>query len=197
MIATPSYLTADEYLAFEQTSQTKHEYRNGQIYAMAGASNNHVTIAGNLFASLRFTLRDTGCRPYISDTKIHIPAKNTYYYPDVVVSCDSRESGLNHFLAYPCLVVEVLSDTTEAFDRGDKFADYRQLDSLTEYVLISQKQVAVDVFHRNEQDQWVLSAYNASHSFRLQSINVDIEVAELYEDVEFAEESSTPPDAGQ
>ena len=197
MIATPSYLTADEYLAFEQTSQTKHEYRNGQIYAMAGASNTHVTIAGNLFASLRFNLRGTGCRPYISDTKVYIPVKNTYYYPDVVVSCDSRESGFNNFLTYPCLVVEVLSDTTEAFDRGDKFADYRQLDSLTEYVLISQKRMAVDIFHRNEQDQWVLSAYNASHSFRLQSINVDIEVAELYEDVEFAEGSSTPSDAGQ
>ncbi|MEM9215740.1 MAG: Uma2 family endonuclease [Cyanobacteria bacterium P01_F01_bin.150] len=185
MIATSSYLSADEYLAFEQTSQQKHEYHNGQIYAMAGASNNHVIIAGNLFATLRFNLRGTGCRPYMADTKVHISAKSTYYYPDVVVSCDRRESGLNSFLSYPCLIVEVLSDTTEAFDRGDKFADYRNLNSLSEYVLISQKRIAIDIFHRNQQGQWVLSTYSGNQTFQLQSINVEIEVAELYEDVEF------------
>ena len=192
MTGTLSYLTVDEYLAFEQTSQTKHEYRNGQIYAMAGATNNHVTIAVNLLTSLRFNLRGKGCRPYMSDTKVHIPTKNTYYYPDVVVSCDSRESGLNTFLAYPCLVVEVLSDTTEAFDRGDKFADYRQLDSLTEYVLISQKRIAIDVFNRNEQGQWVLSTYEPNQPLQLQSINVEIEISELYEDVELTEIPESP-----
>ena len=186
MIASSSPLSADEYLSFEHTSQGKHEYRNGQIYAMAGASNNHVIIAGNLFASLRFKLRGTGCRPYMADTKVYISTKNTYYYPDVVVSCDSRESGFNTFLSYPCLIAEVLSDTTEAFDRGDKFADYRHLSSLTEYILISQKRIAIDVFHRNQHGQWVLSTYNANQTFQLRSINVDIEVAELYEDVEFA-----------
>lgn len=185
MIASPSHLTADEYLAFERDSAIKHEYRSGQVYAMAGASNNHVIIAGNLFATLRVSLRGQECRPYISDTKVHIAAKNTYYYPDIVVSCDLRESGLQDFLKFPCLIVEVLSDTTEAFDRGNKFADYRALESLKEYVLVSQKSVAVEVFCRNDLGQWVLSAYEVGDRVSLSSIDVSFDVAELYEDVEF------------
>ncbi|MBE9070704.1 Uma2 family endonuclease [Leptolyngbya cf. ectocarpi LEGE 11479] len=185
MIASPSHLTADEYLAFERASSVKHEYRSGQVYAMAGASNNHVIIAGNLFAMLRVGLRGQGCRPYISDTKVHIAAKNTYYYPDIVVSCDSRESGLQDFLAFPCLIVEVLSDTTEAFDRGSKFADYRALGSLKEYVLVDQKSISVEVFCRNSLGQWVLSAYEAGDRVSLSSVDVSFDVAELYEDVEF------------
>ena len=187
MIALPSALTPDEYLAFEADSQTKHEYCNGQVYGMAGASNNHVIIAGNLFAALRFGLRGTGCRPYMSDTKVHIPTQSAYYYPDVVVSCDARESGLKTFLSYPCLVVEVLSEKTEAFDRGDKFSDYRQLNSLQEYVLVSQKRMAVEIFQRNEQGQWVLGAYGVDERFQLLSVGTDLSVTELYEDVEFAD----------
>lgn len=185
MIASRDYLTVAEYLAVEKTSSVKHEYRNGQVYAMAGASNNHVIIAGNLFAILRVGLRGQGCRPYISDTKVHIETKNTYYYPDVSVSCDPQESGLQDFLASPCLIVEVLSDTTEAFDRGDKFRDYRALASLEEYVLVSQKLMAVEVFRRNDSGQWVLSTYEAGDSVNLQSVDISFDVTELYEDVEF------------
>ena len=185
MIASPNYLTVEEYLAFERTSSVKHEYRHGQVYAMAGASNNHVIIAGNLFAILRVGLRGQGCRPYISDTKVHIATKNTYYYPDVSVSCDPQESGLHDFLAYPCLIVEVLSDTTEAFDRGEKFRDYRALENLDEYVLVSQKQIAVEVFRRNDTGQWVLSTYEAGDRVSLESVDISFDVAELYEDVEF------------
>ena len=184
MVATPSYLTVEEYLAFEQASQVKHEFRNGQTYAMAGASNNHVIITGNLAAALRFGLRGTGCRPYASDTKVHIQEKSLFYYPDVVVSCDTRESKFKDFLSYPCVIVEVLSDTTEALDRGDKFAAYRSLDSLQEYVLVSQKRMAIDVLHRNEQGQWVLSSYGAGDVLTLRSVEFSVEVAELYEDVE-------------
>lgn len=185
MIASPNSLTFAEYLAFEKTSPVKHEYRNGQIYAMAGASNNHVIIAGNLFAILRVGLRGQGCRPYISDTKVHIRAKNTYYYPDIVVSCDPKESGLQNFLASPCLIVEVLSDTTEAFDRGDKFRDYRALESLDEYVLVSQKRIAVEVFRRNDSGEWVLSTHEVGDRVSLKSVGISFGVAELYEDVEF------------
>ncbi|MBT9313135.1 Uma2 family endonuclease [Leptothoe kymatousa] len=185
MIASPEYLTVTEYLAFERTSSLKHEYRSGQMYAMAGASNNHVIIAGNLFSILRVGLRGRGCRPYISDTKVRIEKTNSYYYPDIVVSCNPKESGLNDFLKSPCLVVEVLSDTTEAFDRGDKFRDYRALESLDEYVLVSQNIVAVEVFRRNASGQWVLSTYEVGDSIHLQSIDMTVDVAELYEDVEF------------
>lgn len=192
MIASPNFLTITEYLTFEKTSPVKHEYRNGQIYAMAGASNNHVIIAGNLFAILRVGLRGQGCRPYISDTKVHIEAKNTYYYPDIVVSCDPKESGLQDFLASPCLIVEVLSETTEAFDRGDKFRDYRALESVDEYVLVSQKRLTVEVFQRNDTGHWVLSTYETGDRVTLQSIDISFDMTELYEDVEFA----TIADAG-
>lgn len=185
MIASSDYLTANEYLALEKNSSVKHEYRNGRVYAMAGASNNHVIIAGNLFSILRVGLRGQGCRPYISDTKVRIESKNTYYYPDVVVSCDPRESGLQNFLVSPCLVVEVLSDTTEAFDRGDKFRDYRALASLDEYVLVSQHQMIVEVFRQNEPGQWVLSTYEAGDRIKLNSVDIGFDVAEIYEDVEF------------
>lgn len=190
MIASPDYLTVAEYLSFEKTSSVKHEYRNSQVYAMAGASNNHVIIAGNLFAILRVGLRGQGCRPYISDTKVRIEAKNTYYYPDIVVSCDPQESGRRDFLMSPCLVVEVLSDTTEAFDRGDKFRDYRALESLDEYVLVSQKQIAVEVFRRNASGQWVLSTYESGDRVNLQCVDIAFEVTELYEDVEFEPRTS-------
>ncbi|WP_431193322.1 Uma2 family endonuclease [Trichocoleus desertorum] len=132
-----SYVSPEAYLVGEDNSPVKHEYRGGQIYAMAGASNAHVLIAVNLATTLRTHLRGKGCLTFASDTKVHIQAINTYHYPDVIVTCDERDRSFSDFVRYPCLLVEVLSDTTEAFDRGDKFADYRQLESLQEYVLVS------------------------------------------------------------
>jgi Uma2 family endonuclease len=185
MVASRQYLSPEAYLALERDSIIKHEYRNGQIYAMAGASNNHGAIVINLAAILRNRLRGTSCRPYAADTKARIEAKNTYYYPDLIVSCDPRESGFDDFLRYPCLIIEVLSDTTEAFDRGDKFADYRTLETLQEYVLISQTKIAVDIFRRNENGLWVLTPYEAEDNIQLISVEANFEIAELYEDVEF------------
>lgn len=136
MIATTdfSYISSEEYLQLEENSSVKHEYRQGLVYPMAGASNAHVLIARNLYVLLRNHLRGRGCLPYISDTKVNIQFLNTYYYPDVVVTCDQRDREFKNFLRYPCLIVEVLSETTEAFDRGDKFADYSNLESLQENV---------------------------------------------------------------
>jgi Uma2 family endonuclease len=131
MIANPnsSYILPEVYLKEEQDSLMKHEYRWGQVYAMAGASNAHVLIAVNLVAMLRNHVRGSGCRVYTADTKVHIASVESYYYPDVAVSCDQRDRAFKNFLRYPSLIVEVLSETTEAFDRGDKFEDYRQLNS--------------------------------------------------------------------
>lgn len=178
-------LTSKEYLQFEQDSIIKHEYRYGQTYAMAGASNNHVTIAVNLVALLRSHVRAKGCRVYTSDTKAHIEKLDIYYYPDVIVSCDQRDRAFPNFLRYPCVIVEVLSDSTEAFDRGDKFADYREMDSLLEYLLISQTRMRVDRFWRNAEDQWVLSSFSATDNLHLSSVGFSCSVAEIYEDVDF------------
>lgn len=184
MVASPQYLAAGDYLAFELESQNKHEYRHGQVYAMARVSNNHGTIALNLATLLRNDLRGSGCRPYIADTKVRIESCNSYYYPDVVVSCDPRERGTDSFLSYPCLITEVLSEATEAFDRGDKFADYRRLESLQDYVLISQNRIAVEVFHRDPAG-WMLKPYDEADELILPSVDFRCPVTALYEDVVF------------
>ncbi len=187
MIASPNsdYISPEEYLKAEKLSPIKHEYRNGEVYARAGASNNHVLIAGNLLALLRNHIRGSGCLAYISDTKIDIKTINTYYYSDLAVSCDQRDRQFNNFLRHPCLIIEVLSPTTEAFDRGDKFADYRQLESLREYVLISQNQMRIDCFRRNAEGNWVLYSYSNGDEIYLESIDFRCLVAAVYEDVSF------------
>ena len=179
-------LSPEEYLQLEEKSLIKHEYRQGDVYAMAGASNTHVLIAGNLYVLLRNHLRGRGCLPYISDTKVQIEAMNTYYYPDIAVTCDRRDREFKNFLRYPCLIVEVLSETTEAFDRGDKFADYRTLESLQEYVLISQNRIHVDCFRRNDHGQWVLYPYGEGDTIDLASIDFSCAIASLYEDIDFS-----------
>ncbi|NEP25785.1 MAG: Uma2 family endonuclease [Moorea sp. SIO3I6] len=126
----PNYISKEDYLSQEEDSAIKHEYSDGEIYAMAGASDAHVTIAGNLFALLRNHVRGTGCRVYMADMKAYIEAANSYYYPDVMVTCDARDRELTNYKKYPCLIVEVLSPKTEAFDRGNKFYNYQKLDTL-------------------------------------------------------------------
>ena len=192
MIANPSssYISSEDYLKGEQVSLIKHEYRRGEVYAMAGASNAHVLIALNIASALRNHLRGSGCLTYIADTKAHIESINTYYYPDVMVSCDQRDRAFDNFLRYPCLIVEVLSSTTEAFDRGDKFADYRQINSLQEYVLVSQTRMSVECFRRNLEGQWVLYPYGEADEIHLKSVNFRSRVVDLYEDVPFASSQS-------
>jgi Uma2 family endonuclease len=106
---SPNYISPEEYLEGEELSQIKHEYINGQIYAMAGASDAHVTIAGNLFALLRNHVRGSGCRVYMADMKAYIETANIFYYPDVMVTCDGRDRAFPNYKKYPCLIVEVLS----------------------------------------------------------------------------------------
>lgn len=190
MIASPQQfcLTADEYLHLEDRSDTKHEYIDGQVYAMAGASDAHVTIAGNLFALLRSHVRGSSCRVYIADMKARIESLNRFYYPDVMVTCDSRDIETSTYKRFPSLIVEVLSDSTEASDRGDKFVDYQELETLREYVLINTKRQRVECFRRNEQGLWVLQFYTPQvASFRLDSIGFEATLAALYEDVTFSE----------
>lgn len=200
MIASPRpYFTPDQYLHLEETGNIKHEYIDGQVYAMAGASDAHVTIAGNLFTLLRNHVRGSSYRVYISDMKVGIEALNRFYYPDIMVSCDDRDRTTLTYKRFPTLVIEVLS-STEAFDRGDKFAesfgcgsaspkpfqevDYQQVESLREYVLISTKRKRVDCLRRNEQGLWVFQTYNLNcSSFRLDSVGCDIQLELLYEDV--------------
>lgn len=190
--AQPPHLTPDDYLQLEARSPVKHEYINGQIVAMAGASDAHVTIALNVAALLRSHLRGTGCRVYISDMKVRLDACNCFYYPDVFVTCNPRDQETSIYKRFPCLIVEVLSDSTEAFDRGDKFIHYQTLDSLQEYVLINTRQQRVETFRRNSSGLWVLQPYTADQpTLQLTSIDWSGTLADLYEEVTL--ETQSPP----
>ena len=153
---------------------------------MAGALDPHVTVAGNLFALLRNHVRGSGCRVYISDMKARIESLNRFYYPDVMVTCDQRDQETSGYKRFPCLIVEVLSNSTEAFDRGDKFVDYQNIETLQEYVLINTKRQRLECFRRHHAGLWVLQFYTAEQKFFvLDSINFEATIADLYEDVTF------------
>ena len=187
MIATPqsSNVTPEEYLQLESTSDIKHEYIDGDVYAMAGATDIHVTIALNIAVLLRGHLRGSGCRVYISDMKVRIESKNRFYYPDVLVTCEDRDRENSTFKKFPSLIIEVLSDSTEAFDRGDKFADYQSL-PIQEYVLINTKKARIECFRRTKDDLWLLQFYELKDSqFQLTSINFQGKISSVYEEVEF------------
>ncbi|MFZ4641683.1 MAG: Uma2 family endonuclease [Nodosilinea sp.] len=195
MIALPqSSLSPEAYLQLEQQSQTKHEYINGAVYAMAGASDAHVTIAGNLFARLLSHLRGSGCRVYIADMKVRILDRNCFYYPDVMVTCNLQDQTTPTYKQFPKLIVEVLSGSTEAFDRGDKFADYQTLESLEEYVLINTRHQRIECFRRDSGGRWLLQTYTqATPRFELQSVDFADSLAAIYEDVIL---EPTPPGEG-
>ncbi len=125
-------LSFEDYLAWEAGQPEKHEFVRGETFAMAGARRVHVTVSGNLFAAFKGHLRGTPCRTYMADMKLRVEEADSAFYPDVMVSCDPRDHAADLYLSHPVLLVEVLSDNTAAFDRGDKFAHYRKLPSLQE-----------------------------------------------------------------
>ena len=179
-----TYISPEDYLEGERLSPIKHEYIRGLVYAMAGASKAHGIIALNVATRLRNHLRGKGCTTYIADIKVRMEAANVYYYPDVTVTCDPRDSASlgEDFLRYPRLVIEVLSPTTAAFDRGDKFADYRTLETLEEYVLINQERMTVDCFRRNGEGLWVLYPYSPGDEIFLATVDFRCPIEMLYED---------------
>jgi Uma2 family endonuclease len=178
------YFTPDEYLSIERISPIKHEYLQGQIVAMAGASKAHVIITGNLSALIVNHLRGTSCISYATDMKIRLPTLNIFYYPDLAVTCDDRDLISNEdFILHPKLIVEVLSNLTEAFDRGDKFADYKTIATVEEYVLIHQSQILVERFQRKSSNLWVPEIYRLGDTIEFDSINFRCSIAALYENI--------------
>ncbi|GCL47059.1 Uma2 family endonuclease [Microcystis aeruginosa] len=184
MIALSNYnnLTPEEYLQFEETSLIKHEYIDGQVYAMAGTTDTHNIIGLNFTFIIRNHLRGSDCRVYFADLKVRLEKRNHFYYPDIIVTCDDRDRETATYKRFPKLIVEVLSDSTEAFDRGDKFNNYQTLESLEEYVLVNSKHQRVETFRRGEQGLWILQTYQ-QESFSLHSINLTASFRDLYGDV--------------
>lgn len=187
MIAQPdrAYLTPEDYLAGEQNATIKHEYHDGEVYAMAGASESHNLITGNLYSQLRSHLRGSPCQIFFADIKVQIESQNRFYYPDLLVTCDLRDRETRYYKKHPKLVIEILSDSTEAFDRGDKFQHYRHLESLEEYVLVSQTHPSVDVFRRTGDRTWRFQSYGADETVCFASLEFECAIATIYEDVTF------------
>ena len=178
------YISPEEYLEGERVSPIKHEYRRGHVYAMTGAKKPHIIIASNLIRLLGTHLLNTQCLVLSSDIKVRLEEANCYYYPDVAVTCDERDtSTTDDFILYPSLVVEVLSPSTAAFDRGDKFADYQTSRSLQEYVLITQSEIKIECFRVNAEGNWVSQTYRQGDELELMSIDFRCPSAQVYHKV--------------
>lgn len=151
-------MTYSDYLAFEAASTTKHEYVDGEVFAMAGGTITHGALAMAVGTALSNALRDRACRVLSSDVRVRVKASGMASYPDVTVVCQQLEvdSDDPHGVLNPRLIVEVLSDSTEAYDRGAKAAHYRRIPSLREYVLVSQREALIEVYRRNERGNWEL-----------------------------------------
>lgn len=192
--ATSAGLTEAEYLAGERQSQVKHEYWDGEVFAMAGASFVHNQIVGNLTWALGNLVRNLHCSVLPSDIKVRIPSRKAYVYPDVSIVCGQPEFVDEHtdVITNPRVVAEVLSESTERFDRGEKFVGYRSLPSLIDYVLVSQDQVRVEHYTRGPDGTWVLRELGPGMQLRLASIEGEIAVDDVYRRVTLPERLALP-----
>jgi len=176
--------TANDYLEWEASQEQKHEFFNGEVFAMGGARQEHVVVSGNLFASLKQHLRNAPCRAYISDMKLRVEHLDAFYYPDVMVSCDKSDHKADQFLSNPSIIIEVLSDSTEAYDRGAKFAAYRKIENLKEYFLIDITARRVECFRRTSDNKWLLQIYENGQSCEFNSLEFLVDLADIFEDIE-------------
>lgn len=175
-------MTLDEYLALERAGDVRYEYLDGEAFAMAGGTPQHAAIAGNILRHLGNVLRDRPCQVFTSDAKVAIDATGLYTYPDVTVVCGPLATAptVQHAIANPLLLVEVTSDSTEDWDRGGKFAHYRRLSSLREYLVVSQTERYVEHHVRNDDGSWTLFDVRGDATLRLASVQADLPVAEIY-----------------
>ncbi|MEZ4888004.1 MAG: Uma2 family endonuclease [Chitinophagales bacterium] len=189
------YISIEEYLAFEEKSEAKHEYENGQIFAMSGGTPNHAFIGSSTVSALRNALKAKGskCRVSGSELKIHIEKYNSFVYPDAMVICGELEMKGKDAIKNPLLIIEVLSESTASYDRGKKFKKYISLPSFVEYVLIEQDQPVVHAYHRKTEQgtgrkDWTMRfAYGLEEKIYLESIDCEIALADIYEYVDFPE----------
>lgn len=177
-------MTPEEYLTFERGSDIKHERVNGEIFAMAGGTREHSLTAANILGELRSALMDRPCEVHGPDMKVKAAGAN-YHYPDVSVVCGRPlfEEETRDVLVNPKVLVEVLSDSTERHDRGDKFASYRTIESLSDYVLVSQTAVLVEHYHRQPDGTWIYRALGPGERLSLATLGCDIAVDRIYHKV--------------
>lgn len=180
--ARKDVVSAADYLAFERGSEERHELIDGHVVAMTGGTFAHAVIAGNVAGELRQALGDRPCWVCPADMRVKIEASERYTYADVAVVCDAPvfEDDRQDTLLNPSVLIEVLSDSTESYDRGEKFAHYRTLPSLTDYVLVSQKQVLVEHYHRQADGNWLLRAHAPGDVLTIPSLGIEVGVDRFY-----------------
>ena len=191
------FITAADYLALERQAETKSEYLNGHIYAMGGASRSHNRITVNLTAVLHAQLKRKPCEPFSGDMRVKVNPTGLYTYPDVVVVCGEPrfEDAQVDTLLNPTVIIEVLSDSTEAYDRGGKFAHYRALESLNDYLLVAQDQPRIEHYQRQPDGRWLYSATDGLDAqVEISTIGCVLHLAEVYERVAFAAPAEPEPD---
>ena len=181
-----------DYFAWEPEQPVKHEYVAGEVFAQAGARQNHVVVALNIAGALRQRLRGTPCRAYISDMQLEVAQADAVFYPDVMVSCHPEDLAAERVLHHPRVIVEVLSDSTAAYDRGGKFAAYRMLESLQEYVLIDPEQRSLEIFRRLPSNDWLLATGDSARALVLAALDMEIGFDEVFEDVAVPETQPGP-----
>jgi Uma2 family endonuclease len=177
------YISPEDYLAGEEVSPIKHEYRRGHVYAMVGAKKPRGIISSNLGRLIGNHLEDSPCIVLLADTKVRSEEADCYYYPDMVVTCDEWDlSTTDEFVRFPKLVIEVLSKSTAKFDQGAKFADYQTSPVLQEYVLVSQTEQKVDRFYKTSAG-WTEQSYSASEQVNFGSLDMTCAIAAIYHKV--------------
>jgi Uma2 family endonuclease len=186
-------ITPEEYFAWEEGQEVKHEYFEGQVFAMSGGTTNHSKIATNILTLIDNHLGDGDCQVFNSDARIKIQASEKYVYPDVSVTCDERDRQTPQFNSYPRMIVEVLfpfdklraTPSTEAYDRGKKFKLYQRSTSLIEYILVSAEEIEIEVFCKNDRSKWEVTNYAAGDTIELESIGLTFAIERVYRGVEF------------
>lgn len=186
-LANPLF-TAEEFLVWDATQTIKHEFYRGEVFAMAGVEDRHASVVGNLYVALRAHLHGTPCRIYVNEVKLRVEAANCYFYPDVMVTCSAQDAAQPRIKSQAQLVVEVLSPSTAAYDRGEKFSAYRQLPSLQEYLMVDLDSRRCDLYRKGGDGLWVLHPYEAGADVHLASVNGQVSGEALWADVE-------PPEA--
>jgi Uma2 family endonuclease len=187
------HISPEEYLTGEREGDIRHEYFAGEVFAMAGASREHNQISTNIVRLLGNQLLEKPCSVFASDMKVKIQKKKKYSYPDIVIVCEKEEYEDEHndVLLNPVVLIEILSDSTEAYDRGDKFSHYQEIPSFGEYILVSQYTLKMERFTRQPDKSWVYTIYQGTEDIlSVETIDCDLPLAEVYRKVRFAEQGT-------
>ncbi len=178
-------LTETEYLAQEQTTKERHEYVAGQVFAMAGASKTHNEIALNLAVALRRLSQGSSCRVFMSDMKLRISQRNSYYYPDVLFTCEPNQEDSEYFVDRPCLVIEIVSKSTEWKDFHEKLLAYQSVSSVKNYWVVSQDRYEVTCFYRDLKGEWWVKTYTELEQVLVvECLQASINLAEIYTNIQ-------------